>query len=185
MADLSVSGLPHGIKPYQGPPLPFSAEEIIRFGGCVYALASATTAATTSTAQATNQADQSYLPGQFDEEKSFVIELANRLTDAHIEATMHAAGLSGTRDVDDLLRRAREEGGIAAFLRARLGDDVRFDALGCAAGVAEIVVSVAGFAAAGSKEVGSAGIFTPAAVFTAAVSALWFAEGVAVVTAQC
>jgi hypothetical protein len=176
---------------YDGPPLSLSPEETARFGQCAYALAAATNVSVGRTDRSAFRPE-----ARMEDQGTFVAELAGRLTDAHIEAALKAAGVSVTPDADELRRKADDHGGIAAYLRAllagdvasgrgRISDELAFDALHCAAGVAEIVVGVGGIVVAASKEVGSVGILTPAAAFTAGVSGLWIAGGVRTLAHQC
>jgi hypothetical protein len=50
----------------------------------------------------------------------FVVGLAHRLTDAHIDAAIAAARLQDNADLATLRHRAQAEGGVAAFVQARI-----------------------------------------------------------------
>jgi hypothetical protein len=163
VSDRTSQGYPQDPRVYRGPPLALSSDEIRRLGPCLFALASAGSAGSS----------------QF-MDRAIVTTIAERLTDAHVEAAFEAVG----GDLADLRHKAAENG-IAALLRSRLQQDLTFDALGCATGAAEVVVGVACIPLAAAEEVGSAGLFTPGAILTVAVGGAFIAAGVAVMTVQC
>lgn len=166
MTDSRIDGR---IPRYDGPELTLSEDEIIRLGGCVF-LPSGDTGGT---------------GGFADADFSVVNEVAERLTDAHVEAALRASGLHGGPEAQRFAQLAAKEGGAAAFVRARLGAPSGFSAGGCALGVAEIVVGVAAVAVAGAEEVGSVGLLTPGAVLTAVAGGAFIGAGIATVAQQC
>ncbi|MFI9812691.1 hypothetical protein [Saccharothrix variisporea] len=163
--------LKSGVPRYEGPSLTLTEEEIIRLGGCVF-LPPGNRSPVEATSRAADQ--------------GVARDIVSRLTDAHVEAALDATGLRDTSDGRKFLQLAAGEDGPVNFLRARLAPAVGLESAGgCALGVFEVAVGVGGLAVAAAEEVGSAGVLTPAAVFTAVVSGAWIGAGVATIAAEC
>ncbi|MEO6700059.1 MAG: hypothetical protein ABI140_19665 [Jatrophihabitantaceae bacterium] len=115
-----------GLSRYDGQPPPLTSEDIDRIGGCLLALAGSSHRRTAA-----------------EEDQSFLIELAGRISDEQFRAAIAAGGLGDRPALRALAQQATDQGGISKLLQARLAPSLTFDFSGCAQGAGQVVLGSA------------------------------------------
>lgn len=141
--------LPSSTGPYEGPDLPFDPQEIITLGGCVYDLSGVaiptsltggllthgSTPLIAAPPSAALTGDVTTLAYEnvgrwlrLKDAAPFLVKVANRLTNAHVEGALAAAGLHEHPDAVTARHQAPSaDGGLTRLLQTRiatLGDEV-------------------------------------------------------------